>query len=52
MVKQKVCIMCGEEYSGRGNNALPIKDGLCCDSCNYYVIIERLKILEENIKNG
>ena len=28
------CCICGKEFEGYGNNALPIKDGTCCDKCN------------------
>jgi len=27
----------------KGHNALPIKDGRCCDTCNQEVIEERIK---------
>lgn len=39
----KVCSICGREYIGWGNNAQPVNDGRCCDSCNNtYVIPTRL----------
>ena len=31
---EKKCCICGKEFNGYGNNALPIKDGTCCDKCN------------------
>ena len=31
---EKKCCICGREFEGYGNNALPIKDGTCCDKCN------------------
>lgn len=36
--KQK-CIICGKEFTGCGNNAEPIKKGVCCDECNINVVI-------------
>lgn len=33
------CCICGEEFEGYGNNAEPVKEGTCCDSCNYAVVI-------------
>ena len=44
-IKQK-CILCEEEIFGIGNNALPLKDGRCCDKCNHKKVLpERLKII-------
>jgi len=51
-IKQK-CILCGEELLGIGNNALPFKDGRCCDRCYYKKVLpERLRIiyLEKEVK--
>jgi hypothetical protein len=43
-----ICSICGLEYLGCGNNAEPINDGRCCDSCNSLEVIpervERLKL--------
>ena len=36
---KKVCVICGKEYDGYGNNAQPVKDGKCCDKCNQEVVI-------------
>lgn len=33
------CILCGKEFDGWGNNAWPIKDGICCDKCNAEKVI-------------
>lgn len=33
------CILCGKEFDGWGNNAWPIKDGICCDDCNAEKVI-------------
>ena len=38
-IEKKTCIICGEEYEGYGNNALPIKEGRCCDNCNVKKVI-------------
>ena len=37
--EKKVCVICGKEYEGYGNNAQPVKDGKCCDKCNLEVVI-------------
>lgn len=43
------CCICGGKYEGYGHNAQPIKNGRCCDNCNYEkVIIERLKVLRKD----
>ena len=31
---EKKCCICESVFDGYGNNALPIKDGTCCDKCN------------------
>lgn len=33
------CSVCGEDYVGFGNNAYPVNEGRCCDSCNMLVVI-------------
>lgn len=40
------CVICAETIKGYGNNALPLKDGRCCDRCNAAVISERIKRLK------
>ena len=42
------CCLCKKEIEIKGtwkegNNAMPIKDGRCCDNCNIKVILARLK---------
>ena len=37
------CIICKKNYSGKGHDAKPIRDGLCCDICNFTVVKERLR---------
>jgi len=38
-----VCVICGAKIDGLGHNAVPVKDGRCCDTCNTTrVIPERL----------
>jgi len=45
------CCLCGEEYERFGNSARPLKDGQCCDKCNYEKVIPaRLKIFMEEKK--
>ena len=36
-----ICVICGYEIIGFGNNALPVKVGQCCDACNDTVVIPR-----------
>lgn len=44
--EKQVCCICGEEYTGYGNNAEPYKEGRCCDKCNRkFVIPSRLNKL-------
>ncbi len=37
----KVCSVCGKPYTGFGNNANPVNNGRCCDSCDGLVVIPR-----------
>lgn len=40
------CVICGKKLNGYGNNAEPVKMGLCCDDCNIKVVVpQRLKQL-------
>lgn len=60
--EKQVCCICGEEYTGYGNNAEPYKEGRCCDGCNMKFVIpyrlsqlrkdknESLKLTEEELK--
>lgn len=61
--EKQVCCICGEEYTGYGNNAEPYKKGRCCNECNRKFVIpsrlsqlrksknESLKLTEEDLKN-
>ena len=41
----KKCSICGKYFTGYGNNAYPVNEGICCDKCNMNVVIkERLKL--------
>jgi len=42
---ETICVICNEPFKGYGNNAQPLKEGLCCDPCNTSVIITRLSEL-------
>lgn len=33
------CCLCHKEIEGYGNNAAPVKDGICCSDCNINVVI-------------
>lgn len=37
--EHKKCVICGAEIEGYGNNAEPVKHGVCCDECNQTVVI-------------
>lgn len=38
--EEKKCVICGDKFTGHGNNPWPIKkEGQCCDSCNYNVVL-------------
>ena len=39
MAEKRVCSICGREFTGYGNNAEPINDGICCDECNIGTVI-------------
>lgn len=43
--KVNICCLCGEPYTGYGNDPWPLKDeGRCCNGCNTSLVIpERLK---------
>lgn len=36
---EKKCCICGKEFIGVGNNAEPIRKGVCCDTCNAKFVI-------------
>tara|TARA_R110000751_G_scaffold1560_4_gene5798 strand:+ start:4480 stop:4746 length:267 start_codon:yes stop_codon:yes gene_type:complete len=38
-ILKDTCCLCGVEIKGYGNNALPIKDGECCDDCNLFKVV-------------
>lgn len=44
-----MCVICGKEFHGWGNNAQPVANGLCCDDCNIEEVIPaRLKELQKH----
>ena len=49
------CVICGETFDGYGNNAEPVKKGICCDVCNIkYVIPARINKMHDSkkVKDG
>lgn len=50
------CCWCGKQFTGYGNNPYPlVKDegARCCDDCNRYVILERIRqIVNKEDKKG
>lgn len=46
-----VCILCGCEIEGFGNNPWPLSEhGRCCDMCNIDVVVKRMEDI--NKKGG
>ena len=49
------CVICGQKFSGYGNNAEPVARGECCDDCNLKVVVPaRIKMIytgKERSKN-
>lgn len=46
---EKKCCICGKIFIEFGNNAQPIKNGVCCDFCNTrFVLPIRLSKLPQN----
>jgi len=42
----KTCCICGKPLDDSGNNALPYKEGRCCNECNErYVIPTRAFVI-------
>lgn len=44
---EKRCSICGKDFIEFGNNAEPIRKGICCDSCNKKFVIPG-RILESS----
>tara|TARA_B100000287_G_scaffold433429_1_gene495136 strand:+ start:1232 stop:1495 length:264 start_codon:yes stop_codon:yes gene_type:complete len=44
---EKICALCAKPYSGFGNNGKPLVDGRVCDNCNRFVVLYRLKLVQE-----
>ena len=42
-----LCVLCGKNYSGPGNNAMPVAAGRCCDKCNINVIMARFDMIQD-----
>lgn len=36
---EKKCCICERKLNGYGNNAYPIKEGMCCDNCNIKFVV-------------
>ena len=43
MIDESTCVICGIMIDGYGNNAEPLVEGVCCNSCNDRVIVERIR---------
>ncbi len=52
LAEKPKCVICGAEIEGHGNDARPVKDGRCCDSCNMTVVVPaRIAQSEGNPEN-
>ena len=38
-VLKDTCCLCGADIQGHGNNASPVKEGVCCDECNLFKVV-------------
>lgn len=48
-----LCVLCHDNITGYGNNAQPVAEGKCCDSCNFSVVLQqRLRHALLNHSNG
>jgi hypothetical protein len=46
------CCLCNRPIKiGYGNNAAPLKEGICCNNCNIKVIQFRINLLKEDLSN-
>ena len=46
------CIICHKKIIGMGNNASPVKKGICCDNCNIMVVIPiRIRLIQKQHEN-
>lgn len=46
---KKVCVFCGKSLK-YGNNAMPVMEGYCCDTCNFAIVIpERIRLSIEQL---
>ena len=36
-----LCVLCSNYIPGYGNNAQPVAEGICCDSCNLSVVLKQ-----------
>ena len=51
--KKNVCVICGREFEGFGNNPEPVtslEKGDCCDKCNAEIVIP-LRICKSEISS-
>ena len=39
MDTDRVCVICDGKVGRYAHNAAPVRDGECCDDCNYYVVL-------------
>ena len=48
---EKRCSICGKDFIEIGNNAEPIRKGICCDSCNTKFVIPA-RIIKSSFDSG
>ena len=44
---EKICALCAKPYQGFGNNGKPLIGGRVCDNCNRFVVLYRLKMVQD-----
>ena len=59
MIEQKLeyqCCLCGKHFAGSGNNALPVKNGKCCNKCYTDKVLParqiQIMVMRKGDKNG
>ena len=45
------CSICEEKFEGYGNNAQPVNNGECCNTCNMMYVIKR-RIFDMQMNNN
>ncbi len=46
----KICVICKKPYEGEGNDARPIRTGLCCDYC--FMTVRKLRLQAQTARRN